>query len=384
MEIAIAGDIYISDAFKDKRLIDNSIIELFSGVDYKIVNLEAPITIDNPKNKLLKTGPNIRMSIDTIVPFLTQLKINIVTLANNHILDYGESGLRNTFDTLSRININYVGAGDNISQARKHITLKKDDVQIAILNFCENEWSIAKEKSAGANPLNTIDNANQIKEAKLNNDKVICIIHGGHEYYNLPSPNTRKLYQFYVDNGADIIIGHHTHCIGGFEIYKSAPIIYSLGNFLFTYKSENDEWYNGLITKLKLTKTDPITFNLIPIRQSKNNYYLSIISGNSQKHIFEKINYLNNIISDSVLLQDHWDKWIKQNKKRILNYLSYNNGINNILIHRILYKLGLSELFLNKHYFKLILNILRCESHFEALLYSLNQTLNKSNDSNSL
>ena len=75
MNILIAGDIYISDKFKDENLIDKSIISLFENTDYRIVNLEAPITKDDPANKIIKTGPHLRNDSTTIIPFLKLLKI---------------------------------------------------------------------------------------------------------------------------------------------------------------------------------------------------------------------------------------------------------------------------------------------------------------------
>ena len=88
MNILIAGDIFISDEFKGRNLIDKSIISLFENSDYRIVNLEAPITNDNSKDKIIKTGPHLRNFDTTIIPFLKLLKMDLVTLANNHILFY--------------------------------------------------------------------------------------------------------------------------------------------------------------------------------------------------------------------------------------------------------------------------------------------------------
>ena len=85
--------------------------------------------------------------------------------------------------------------------------------------------------------MDIIDNTNQIREAKASHDKVIVIVHGGHEYYNLLSPRMQKQYRFYADQGADIVVGHHTHCISGNEIHNGVPKYYSLGNFLFTGRS---------------------------------------------------------------------------------------------------------------------------------------------------
>ena len=76
MNILIAGDFFISDDYANKESIDQSVRDLFASVDYRVVNLEAPITKDDPKNKILKTGPHLRFSEDTVIPYLKQLHIN--------------------------------------------------------------------------------------------------------------------------------------------------------------------------------------------------------------------------------------------------------------------------------------------------------------------
>lgn len=160
MNILFSGDFYVSDDFQNKDLIDKSVIDLFDKADYRIVNLEAPITEDNPKNKILKTGPHLRMSSNTIMPYLHHLKIDAVTMANNHILDYGNKGVTDTFKELVDHKIKYIGAGNDLNEAKKPLSLHKDGMKIAILNFCENEWSIAEDDSPGANPMDIIDNTN--------------------------------------------------------------------------------------------------------------------------------------------------------------------------------------------------------------------------------
>jgi len=205
MRILISGDFYIADSFQNQPLIDQSVKQLFATADYRIINLEAPLTANTSKNRILKTGPHLRSAAETILPYLKQLKVNMVTLANNHVLDYGTIGLSDTFNNLQGNGIDYVGAGHNIQEATKQVTIEKGGMKIAILNFGENEWSIAGEDEPGANPLDIIDNVNQIKITKATHDKVICIIHGGHEYYHLPSPRMVKQYRFYAENGADAI-----------------------------------------------------------------------------------------------------------------------------------------------------------------------------------
>ncbi len=362
MNILIAGDLFISDNFEGKNLIDDSIIELFEKADYRIVNQEAPITADIPGNKILKTGPHLRTSEKTTIPFLKQLKVDMVTLANNHILDYGSQGLNDTFNTLRKNKIDFVGAGKNINEATKLYTIEKDDLKIAILNFAENEWSIAEKNKPGANPLDIIDNVTQIKAAKATHDKVICIIHGGHEYYHLPSPRMVKQYRFYAENGADAIVGHHTHCIGGYEIYNDVPIIYSLANFLFTLPSKRDEWYTGLLAELKIEKDKTISFELFPINQQKETFKINQPQQQEKQQVLQQVIEFSKIISNGTVLQNYWEDFV-QGSKHYLIYFSPLNAINNKYIRGLINRIGINKILLNQQYLKLILNLIRCEAH---------------------
>ena len=362
MNILITGDFYISDDYQNKDLIDESVIDLFDEADYRMVNLEAPLTANEPKNKILKTGPHLRMSENTIMPYIKQLKIDAVTLANNHILDYGAKGLRDTIESIRKNKIDYVGAGNNLYEASQSVTLEKDGMSIAILNFCENEWSIAEEDKPGANPMDIIDNTNQIKEAKATHDKVICIIHGGHEYYHLPSPRMQKQYRFYVDNGADAIIGHHTHCIGGYEIYNEVPIIYSLGNFLFAKNNNNPEWYKGLVVILNVSQYKPISFTLNYIKINPKSF--QIISKQETK-INELISKLSTIISRPEKLNEEWDKYGMIKADSIIKRLSPVALIKNKYLRYLFRKLLFERFYNDKHFLKILQNHIRCEAHYD-------------------
>ena len=360
MRILIVGDLFVSDQYYDNDLIDKSIQDMFSSADYRIVNLEAPITEDNPKNKILKTGPHLRMSSDTIMPYLHQLKIDAVTMANNHILDYGDKGVTDTFNELVDHKIKYIGAGNDLTEAKKPLSLHKDGMKIAILNFCENEWSIAEEDSPGANPMDIIDNTNQIREAKASHDKVIVIVHGGHEYYNLLSPRMQKQYRFYADQGADIVVGHHTHCISGNEVYKGVPIYYSLGNFLFTMNNPNDEWYTGLILEVEIT-SEGIDCQIHPVRQEKESFELSFLKDIDKEEVLGRFETYSNVINNPDELLDNWKMYIEKQSKQYLNYWSPLSFINNRYVAGLFRRLGIN--FLNKKGSSLYMNLMRCEAH---------------------
>ena len=377
MNILIAGDIFISDEFKGKNLIDKSIISLFENSDYRIVNLEAPITNDNSKDKIIKTGPHLRNFDTTIIPFLKLLKMDLVTLANNHILDYGVNGLMNTFKTLNNEKVFFVGAGNNLKDAAKHYTIENNEIKIAILNFCESEWSIAKEDEPGCNPLEIISNVNQIKRAKINHDKVICIIHGGHEHYELPSPNMVDQYHFYAENGADAIVGHHTHCIGGYETYKGVPIIYSLGNFIFTKKNKHTTWYNGLILNFKVSKENKIEFEIYPHSQDNENLSIKLLEGNSKQLVIDKLNTLNKIITNKELLLKYWNEFLLKKQEEYVSMFSPIFGIKYPRVRGLLYRLKIHKLLHSNTHLKLILNLIRCESHAEIVKHSIEKKINK-------
>lgn len=374
MKIIIAGDLYAADEFRSKKIIDKSVIDLFENTDFRIINLEAPITPNNQHHKITKTGPHLRMSSNTVIPYLQQLNIDVVTMANNHILDYGEKGVTDTFSELNRQHIRYVGAGNNLSDAAKYLSIEKDGLKIAIINFCENEWSIAEEDTPGANPMDIIDNANQIREANSTHDKVIVIVHGGHEYYNLPSPRMQKQYRFYADQGADIVVGHHTHCISGNEVYKGVPIYYSLGNFLFTKNCPNDEWYTGFLLELDLLN-GKIKHRIHPIRQQKENFKLSILTGEEKNEVLKRLEEFNEIINDTSKLKYYWKKYIENQSNRYLNSWSPISYIRNRYIAGALRKSGIS--FSNKKGLSLYLNLMRCESHKDLSISALKRSLNK-------
>lgn len=367
MNTLIAGDFYIADNFRNQQLVNNSVEKMFVSADYRIVNLEAPLTDNAPKNRIIKTGPHLRCNAETTISYLKQLKVDMVALANNHILDYGEKGMIETLAILEKNKIDYVGAGINLNNAVKPKTIDINGIRIDILNFAENEWSIAEESKPGANPLDIIENVRQIKAAKVTHDKVICIIHGGHEYCHFPSPRMVRQYRFYVENGADAIVGHHTHCMSGYEIYNDAPIIYSLGNFLFTLPSGMEERYIGLLAILRIEKEKPISFNLFPIAQEKDTCRVALLNNTQKEAVMNQIKEINKAIADEDLLKKKWDEFVIKKSDQYLDGLSPISAISNRYIRGGFNRLGISKLLLNKNYLKNVLNLARCEAHLDTM-----------------
>jgi poly-gamma-glutamate capsule biosynthesis protein CapA/YwtB (metallophosphatase superfamily) len=373
MNILIAGDFFILDSFKNTELIGNCVTNLFNNSDYNILNLESPLTENIKKERINKIGPHLQSNPQHTITFLEKLNIDLVTLANNHIMDYGKKGLENTFDFLKKNKINHVGSGLNLSQASQFKIIKKEDLTIAILNFAENEWSIAKENKAGANPLDIINNSRQIKEASLKCDKVICIIHGGHEYNNYPSPSMVKHYKYYVECGADAIICHHTHCFSGTEIYRGSPIIYGLGNFIFTLDNQNNSWYKGLVVDLIVDKNENIRFNLIPVTQEKSTFSLKVSKDDEKHQILNEVSSYSKIITNPDLLNLQWAKFVDLKKEQYLFSINPIQFFNNKYLLSAFRKINLDKLLFNKKLKTKFLHLIRCEAHKELVISVLDE-----------
>ncbi|TXD51436.1 CapA family protein [Polaribacter sp. IC063] len=357
MKILITGDLVVDQLF-DNSNINEDMITLFKQSDLNIVNLEAPVTTSN--SKILKTGPHLKSHKQRTLNVLNALKVDVVTMANNHILDYDEQGVIDTLDFCQKNNFQTVGAGRNLTEASKTLFIDTPEGKIAIVNFAENEWASATEETAGANPMNIIDNVYQIKDAKNKSNFVFVVVHGGHEYYNLPSPRMQKQYRFYAEQGADIVIGHHTHCINGHELYNGVPIYYSLANFLFTKSSTYEDWYLGLVLEVEIKKGKIIP-QLHPVKQKKETYKLSLLDRLDKQEVFNRISEYNIIISDSKKLKCEWDKYVEFKYVSYLNHLSPTSFIRHYYVKALFNKIGLR--LLNKQAIAYTLNLMRCEAH---------------------
>ena len=247
---------------------------LFLNADAVVVNLEDPLTnssINYKKTVPLKANP-------IYAPLLKKNNIVVACLANNHIMDYGNSGLTDTINALKSNGINYTGAGDNLDQATEPVYLNIKGRKIAILNFLDNstfteflpsEMPSATINSPGYAPADWNIIKQRIDESKQNSNITIVIFHYGNEYSTTPNPSQIELSHECIDEGADMVIGSHPHVIQKIESYKGKPIFYSLGNFVFD--QTNPATHSSLMVEMDLSGNNaniivhPITLvNSIP------------------------------------------------------------------------------------------------------------------------
>ncbi len=367
MKVLIVGDFYpnyrLVELLKtDPNDILGNLIPIINNVDLAIVNLESPLT--KSFKKISKTGPHLKAD-PFYANFLKKSGFSLVTLANNHILDYSDEGLKETLKTLSDNNLNWVGAGLSLDEASIPFYFSSKNNSLTVLNFAENEWSTTRNGLPGAAGINPISNFYKIKEEKKKSNFVIVITHGGHENYNLPSIEFRNLLRFYIDAGADAVINHHPHCVSGYEIYQKKPIFYSLGNFLFDRKDSrsNGEWDKGLALILDFQK-DKIEFNILPFNQGGTNNFFSLLEGDEKNKFQHRIEDLNLIIQNDQFLIDNFKAWSKKSKL----YYNINIEPHSYKLIQFLQNRGLLPTLWSDKKKLYLLNMLKSESHRELLI----------------
>ena len=358
-------------AVKEKIAISDGITKIIRDADYNIINFECPVVSHQKATPIQKDGPNLKCSKET-VEYLKDVGFNMVTLANNHFKDYGETGIKDTFEACNDNGIEWVGAGLNIQEARTPKIIEIKGKRIGIVNVCENESSIATEIEAGSNPIDEINNYYDICELKKKTDKIIVIIHGGTEHYNLPTPRMKKRCHFYADLGVAAIVCHHTHCYSGYEVYHNVPIFYSLGNFFFDrIKNSTDLWHIGYFVRLSI-ETDDIDFQIAPYVQCKDNATVLLLKGSDLNEFNVNLKKLNDVLLNDDLLESYYNKWFE---KRYRSYISTTMTWAN-KYYKSAYRRKLLPALISGKNAILLLNYIRCQSHQDLLVKALHKYSN--------
>ena len=200
MNILFCGDFFpslrISERIEsgDYHFFD-SIKPLTEEADYSIVDFEGPVVEGNAV-PIQKTGPNLRCTSKAMAA-VKYAGFNCVSFANNHFRDFGDNGVNQSINAANKYGLDYMGGGVTLDDARKILYTVIKDEKLAVINVCEHEWSIATVGHGGSNPLDIVDNYHDIQAAKEQAERVIVMIHGGVEHYQLPTPRMQKLYRFF-------------------------------------------------------------------------------------------------------------------------------------------------------------------------------------------
>jgi len=344
-------------------------VRLFQGADLAVANLEYPLTtagVERVKHGGCHKGDPEAATV------LKQAGIGLVSLANNHTLDYGEKGLADTLEACARENLAVVGAGLTRQEAMKpyYVTIKGR--QVAVIAVCENEFSIACEEHGGAYGLEPIANYYSIRKAKETADIVIVLLHGGIEHTHYPRPGTIRTCRFFADVGASAVVCHHPHYVQGCEVYHGVPILYSLGTLFSAGRTEPD-YLEVPIARLEFSSRNPkpsIHFDFF--RVSMEHQRLIELNEDDLRAMRERFRGYSEALASPETIRLEWDKYCQSNKSLYM-FLLFTIPL---LLLRIAKRLRIDHLVNAyaklKHGQLLILeNVIRCESHREAVLHLL-------------
>lgn len=240
--LLFAGDVYFSNYVQNaynragniSGVLDDGIRQEIADADIFMVNQEFPFT--DRGEKVADKQFNFRVS-PKWVSALKEMNVDLVTLANNHILDYGQQGLLDSCDTLNEAGIAYVGGGRDLDEAKKLVTMEAGGRTIGFLGtsrvYMDGSWAAGAGHPGVFSTYDPSLAIEEIKKAKAQCDYLVVYVHWGIERNTEPESYQRSMGQVYIDAGADLVVGSHPHVLQPVETYKDKTIAYSLGNFVF-------------------------------------------------------------------------------------------------------------------------------------------------------
>lgn len=276
-------------------LFSPDLLHEMQSADLCMINQEFPFGVGGTKapdkQYTFKSDPKY-------VQAFLDMGVDIVTLANNHVLDFGPDVLNQTFDTLDEAGIDYVGAGESIERAKAWESYEINGTSIAILGASRVipvvEWNVDNAQPGVFCTYDPAQLVEQITLAEQEHDLVIVAVHWGIERAEYPEEYQRNMAKAYIDAGADLVVGNHPHVIQGVEYYNGAPIVYSLGNYLF---NQNNRPTAAL--KVHVDPEQELKIQMVPIATSDYQIYVS--EGDAAA---DMISYIQSLSFDVTLDQE--------------------------------------------------------------------------------
>jgi poly-gamma-glutamate capsule biosynthesis protein CapA/YwtB (metallophosphatase superfamily) len=205
--------------------------------------------------------------------------INVVTLANNHLVDCGREGVLETLDALAAAGLTPLGAAANESAAHVPVIVQAGAIRLGLLGYYWNRRCAATPNLPGSAMGIFEELQTDIQRLRDKVDRVIVTFHWGRPYQPEPSPRARGKARFAIDCGADAVVGHHPHIIQAFEIHQACPIFYSIGNFTFGSGNSKAE---GLMLGVRFDNERTVV-NVYPLyvknRDPRVNYQPKLLRG---------------------------------------------------------------------------------------------------------
>ena len=308
--LVACGDIGLYGKLEEKLLLEGpsvilgDTIDVFKNADFVFGNLEGPVSDSGQRHNLPPPYPALRMNPKSI-SFLKEGGFDIVSLANNHMLDYGGEALLDTLERLDDAGILHFGAGKNEDEACAPIIANIKGIRIGFVGFHEG-GAVAESDRPGACLFNKKNAISAIRKLRKRVDIVVVSFHFGFDYFTCPSPYHIRLCRRFIDEGADLILGHHPHVPQAVEKYKNGLIAYSLGNFAFYLGNDPPKKADeGFILKVNVTRSGIGKYEIIPYELDKD-LALKLLEGSELKEKIREYQKLSDALKDHRILKQQW------------------------------------------------------------------------------
>lgn len=371
IRLAILGDINTDWGWRtgfdagDPAPIFGDVMPELKKSDFTFANLELPLTeSDTPS---VKTGPCLKGKASDL-SVLKQAGIDALSLANNHILDYGFRGLLDTIDAAKTAELPVFGAGETAAEAAKPLFMDVKDRRIGCMSFGEEEFSIAYGNNPGANLFDPYCSLEQITEAKAQCEYLVVLYHGGIEHYEYPSLLLQKKCRAMVRAGADLVLCQHSHCIGTQEQYQGATILYGQGNAIFG-RRQKERWDTGMLVTVDLTEeAKTVSYRVFEAGQTG----ISFVFDERNTARLQKLAEQSACLNDPIKLKQKWDAFCETQTAEYLPQLLCWGRVGGKL-NRVL-KGKPMKLLVSRKKKMITMNLVRCDAHRDVVQTILENT----------
>lgn len=325
LTLMAVGDVFINRPSPPSIL--KGVRSLLGGADLILANQEGPVTDrGQPILGKIEAGSRHIRAMPASIPAEAEAGFSAVTLANNHMMDYGEEGLFHTMELLREHGIPYTGAGDSFEAARRPVLLEQDGVKIAMLGYT-SVYPVAgfaagpkrpgvatvKVHTAYRAPENVLYQPGfpaitvttpdavemdamlaDIRQARQVSEIVVVQFHWGvAQGYGKVVGYMKEMGRAAVDAGADLILGHHPHLLLGFEFYQERLICYSLNHFAFDIFVPWRGWLDTVALKVVIREGRFQRFSVIPVTLAEETMDLEVARGERWQAICQEVQGLS-------------------------------------------------------------------------------------------
>ncbi len=296
--VAAVGDLMMSSWIIDvvaENGVDfpfDSTRHFIAPMDVAIANLEAPLTANGErfedKKYTFKVPPNF-------INGIANAGFDVVTMANNHIVDFGCEGILDSFAALEGAGLYHCGAGRNRDEACAPTIVDVHGVRVAFIGFSmtypDDFWATAV-RCGTCYPTEELL-FEVIRQAEEQADLTVVSFHWGAEKYTTPRDYQKKFGRLAIDFGADLVLGHHPHVLQGLELYQGKLIAYSLGNYVFASYSNTAR--SSMVVQAQIDQTGLLFAKIIPlnVHNHSTNFQPVALRGQSRQNVLDELNELS-------------------------------------------------------------------------------------------